>query len=109
MRDGFRKLNMNKTVAIAWALFALVVILMGIKYYFFDIYLLSLNGRVEVIRMDIKRAMYITVSKEEYNFSHSWPNFQKQVEVGDSVYKKTKEYELILVKKNTGERIFCEY
>jgi len=109
MIDEFKKLNMNKTVAIAWTLFALVVILMGVKYYFFDIYLLSLNGRIEAIRMDIKRAMYITVSKEEYNFSHSWPNLQKEVEVGDSVYKKPKEYQVILIKKNTGERIVCEY
>lgn len=70
---------------------------------------MSLNGRVEAIRTDIKELMYITVSKEEHDLADSWPNLQRNIEVGDSVFKKPKEYDIILVKKKTGQKFKCLY
>lgn len=46
---------------------------------------------------------------KKHNLSHFWPKFQKNVQVGDSVIKKTKEYDLILIKKSTRQKILCKY
>ncbi len=96
------------TVIIISAIF-LLVSFMAIKFYYFDTYLMALNGRVEFIRTDIKQSMYVTISKKEHNLSHFWPKFQENVRIGDSVYKEPKKYEIILIKKGTHERIICTY
>ena len=85
------------------------IILSSVKFYYFDIYLMSLNGRVDKINVNIQEAMTVIVSKEEHNIAHFWPVFQKNVEVGDSVYKKQKGYDIILIKKGTKQRIICKY
>lgn len=100
----------NKFGFYAVAVFAVVfLIIFPIKYYYFEIYKLKLNGVVDNIEIDIKEAMDITISKEKHNFGHHWPIFQEKVSVGDSVYKKPNEYDIILIKKGTKERILCHY
>ncbi len=101
-----RQNNITLTIIVS---FLLVAGIFGYFYDYHDIYLLSLDGRIESIRKDIKEAMYITVSSKEHNISHYWPKLQINVKVGDSVYKRPKEYEIILIKKATRERIICKY
>lgn len=89
--------------------FILYLILYPVKYHYFDIYLLSLNGQVEHIQVNTKERSHAVVSGVDHDFGHDWPKFQKYVEVGDSVYKEPKKYDIILVKKETRERIVCTY
>ncbi|HEY9001497.1 MAG TPA: hypothetical protein VIM89_09090 [Mucilaginibacter sp.] len=70
-------------------------------------HLLSLNGKITGIRKTIKEEMYITVSGKEYLLEHHWPQFQKQVEISDSVYKASRDTNLILIKTKTHQRIVC--
>lgn len=86
-----------------------LVVLAGVKFYYFDIYLMQLNGKVENVRIDIKQALYITVSKKEYNMAHFWPKLHANVETGDFVYKKSKNYDIILVKRATRKKVICTY
>jgi len=84
----------------------LLIFLAVLRSEYFDIYLLSLNGRVSNIRIDIKESMYITVTGEEHILYHDWPKFQRNVKAGDSVYKQPKSYDILLVKKN-GMKFLC--
>lgn len=67
------------------------------------------SGKVERIRFDVKTNMTITVSGKEYQIAHQWPLLQKYVKVGDSVIKRAKESNVILIKADTKERIICSY
>ena len=84
----------------------LLICLALLRTEYFDIYSLSLNGRVSNVRVDIKEAMYITVIGEEHILYHDWPKLQRNVKVGDSVYKQSKSNDIILVKKN-GMKFIC--
>lgn len=92
-----------------------IIMLIGIifaysRFQYNDVYSLSLNGRVENIRTDIKEALYVTISNKEHVFGkYYWPEFHQHVEIGDSVYKEAKEYDIILIKPKTKERIICTY
>lgn len=84
----------------------LLLFLAILRSEYFDIYLLSLKGRVSNIRVDIKEVMYINVNGEEHILYHDWPKLQRIVKVGDSVYKQPKSYDIILVKRN-GMKFTC--
>lgn len=100
----------NKTVGIGIiTIFLSLIVLSGIKYYFFDIYLLSLNGKVDGIRKNIQQAMFLSVEKKEYNIAHFWPQLQNNIEVGDRVYKKPKDYHILLFKKGGTDTLICNY
>ena len=90
-------------------LFFLIAVIIGYYSEYHNFYLLSLNGRIESIRIDIKTDMSIKVSNKEYPIDHQWPKLQKYAEVGDSVFKKPKEGNIILIKAKTKERIICTY
>ena len=80
------------------------------RFQYNDVYSLSLNGRVENLRTDIKEALYVTISNKKHIFGkYYWPEFHQHVEIGDSVYKKAEEYNIILIKSKTKERIVCPY
>jgi hypothetical protein len=108
-QNSNNKMFKSKLTLCVLAVVVLMIILSGIKYYYFDNYLMSLNGKVTLIRTDIKQAMYVTVGDKEYNFAHFWPTFQKHAETGDIVYKKPKEYSIILIKSKTKAKIVCAY
>ncbi|MBW4890127.1 hypothetical protein KXQ82_10390 [Mucilaginibacter sp. HMF5004] len=100
---------MKKTIIILGLLGILVyVIVSGNRFRHNDIYLLSLNGKVENIRVDIKERMYITVSNKEHDLAHYWPELQKKIRVGDSVYKDSKDYDIVLIKANDNKRVICK-
>jgi len=98
-----------RIMAIGLGLILLVIALASIKFYYFDIFRMSLNGQVKEIRVDIKQTMHITVKNEEYNLAHFWPVLQENVEVGDSLYKKSDQYDIILIKRQTKKQIICHY
>jgi hypothetical protein len=102
--------SIKKNLSIILLLAALATAaVFGIFYDYYDIYLLSLNGSIISKRTDIKQAMYVTVSKREHNISHYWPLLQELAEIGDSVIKMPKEYDIILIKKTTHKAILCKY
>ena len=70
---------------------------------------MSLNGRIDDIHINIQDAMFVTISQKKHNLAHFWPKFQKMAVIGDSVYKKPGDYTIILIKKDTHQRIVCEY
>jgi hypothetical protein len=78
-------------------------------FYYKDVYMLGLNGKVEKIRVDIKERMYLTVSNEEHDLAHFWPDLQQVVEIGDSVYKVPQNYNITLIKANSKKKIICKY
>ncbi|MEO6977754.1 MAG: hypothetical protein ABI113_05215 [Mucilaginibacter sp.] len=94
---------------IIFAVLLLGIGLSAIKYYFDDVYMMSLDGKIDKISINIQEAMFVTVSEKEHNFSHFWPKFQTMAEVGDSVFKKPRDYKIILIKKGTHRRIVCDY
>jgi hypothetical protein len=67
---------------------------------------MTLNGRVNKIQVDIKQTMHITINKE-YDLEHYWPVLQEKVVVGDSLYKKSDQYDITLIKWQTGGKIIC--
>jgi L-lysine 2,3-aminomutase len=78
-------------------------------YYYYEVYQLQLNGKVEHIRLDIKKAMYITVRTKEHNLGHFWPKLQRNIEVGDSVMKNPQDSVIVLIKKKSKLRLSCEF
>ncbi|RYE15857.1 MAG: hypothetical protein EOP45_18175 [Sphingobacteriaceae bacterium] len=100
-----------KKILMGWLIFTIVLILCRLmvdKYNYTNIFLLSLNGRIEAKRTDIKEIMYVTVDHKEHDLGHHWPSFHKQAEIGDSIYKQPRKYDIILVKKLTNQKIFCK-
>jgi hypothetical protein len=65
-----------------------------------------MNGRVSNMRFDIKEALHITINGQEYNLAHDWLKLQRNIKVGDSLCKKPKCYDVILVKES-GMRFIC--
>lgn len=100
---------MNRIKFYVIILFVCFLLLGTLKYYYFDVYHLRLKGRIESVEYNIKKNMLITVSMKKHNILHDWPLFQKNVEEGDSVYKEKGKYDIILIKKNTNEKIVCPY
>lgn len=90
--------------------FIMVIITSGmlIKYNY-DTYNMQLNGTIDAVRTDIKQAMYITVANQEQNLSHFWPKLQRNVEVGDSVIKASKNTVIVLIKKKSKLRYTCTF
>ena len=80
-----------------------------IKYQYFDIYKLSLNDTVVNIRFDDKNGMQLKVSNKEHDLGHYWPMLRRNIAIGDSIYKKPEEYDIILVKKKPKYRIVCTF
>jgi len=90
-------------------LFFLTAAVIGYYSEYQNIYSLSLNGRIKSIQFDIKKDMSVKISDKVYPIGHYWPELQKHVEIGDSVYKKPKEYNILLIKAKSNERIICAY
>jgi len=102
---GFVKKNLGFLV------FIMVITAIGIFGMYSDYqhtYLLSINGRITGIRRDIKENMLITVSGKEYSLAHHWPEFQKNVEISDSIYKRYRDSTVILIKTKERKRIVCK-
>jgi len=102
------KFNIRR-IGIALAITVLISVLALVKYYYFDVYSMSLNGRIKTIQTTIKQTMHITVANKEYNLEHYWPVLQENVEVGDSVNKQPNQYDIILIKWQTRKKIICHY
>src|SRR5689334_13893240 len=102
---SFIKKNVTFLVFVTFFTGAAII---GMYNKYHHIYLLSLNGTVTGIQRNIKEDMLITVSGKEYPIGHSWPEFQKSVEISDSVYKRSRDTILILIKTKTHQRIVCK-
>lgn len=102
-------ISLKKNKGIIFIFFILVIAAIFGIISDYNLYSLSLNGRVQNTRKTIKEVMYITVANKEHGIGHHWPMLQKNVEIGDSVYKAPKDSVIVLVKAKTGAKIICSY
>ena len=101
------KIKKGTAVFLVFMTFFIGAAIIGMYNRYDHIYLLSLNGTVTRIQRNIKEDMLITVSGKEYPIGRSWPEFQKNVKISDSVYKRSRDTILILIKTKTHQRIIC--
>lgn len=97
---------MNKTNGIIFlACFAVFVTIIGIvnRKENDNRYLnMEFNGIVEFVTYDIKEMPTVTIKDHDY-FIGAFYNFNKNIEVGDSLIKKRGQYYFKLIKKSSGE------
>ena len=99
---------MKKVGAIVIIIFILIVVGLRAKYLYFDIYKLSLSGKVVSKRHTVQENLVIIVNERSYDLSHFWPTLDSNLAVGDSIYKESGKNSITLIKSSTGEKIICE-